>query len=82
MIAAPLIEAQLAKPFVWTEACQKVLLVLRSMASEEPCLRAPVGQDHENYVPLVVTTDASDTAIASLNVRDSRQSMEARISGI
>jgi RNase H-like domain found in reverse transcriptase len=29
-------------------------------------LRSPVGQGHENYVPLVVTADASNTAIGAV----------------
>ena len=41
-IAAPLMEAQTAKPFVWTAACQNAFLILRGVASEEPYLRSPV----------------------------------------
>ena len=65
-IAAPLIAAQTTKPFVWTAACQSAFIILRGMASEEPYLRSPVRAGHENYVPLVVITDASDVAIGTV----------------
>ena len=65
-IAAPLIEAQTAKPFVWNAACQNAFNILRSIASKEPYLPFPVRPGHENYVPPVVTTDASDTAIGAV----------------
>ena len=65
-IAAPLIAAQFTKPFVWTSECQSAFIKLRSIASEEPYLRAPVRPGHVNYIPLVVTSDASDLAIGAV----------------
>jgi RNase H-like domain found in reverse transcriptase len=66
LIAAPLTAAQGAKPLVWTEDCQKAWITLRNIASEEPYLRSPVGQGHDNYVPLGVTADASNIAIGAV----------------
>ena len=65
-IAAPLIEAQTNKLFVWTAECQQSFNTLRKLASEDPYLRAPVGPGHVNYVALVVTADASDVAIGAV----------------
>ena len=50
-VAAPLMEAQTEKPFVWS-AAQNAFLILRGIASEEPYLRSPVRPGHENYIPL------------------------------